>query len=163
VEVIHGLVGMRCGGEDGALVVLDYLQPACDIGGMIVAHFWCDPEIRAEERAGKLGHQFLAGIAFVAPGLAAEAAIVQGSVARPVRRFMCQRRIETLGITEGLDDRHLNIIAVDAVVSAIAAVADVGFRGSKECLGVRDALDNGVLHFQLSVVVLGQAVNSAQR
>lgn len=79
---------------------------------MIVAHFRCDPESRAEEGAGQFGNQLLAGIAFVAPGLAAEAAVETGRVQRPVRALMHQRRVQAFGDAECLDDGYLDVIAV---------------------------------------------------
>jgi hypothetical protein len=30
---------VRCGGEDGALVILEDGQPVCDIGCVVVPHF----------------------------------------------------------------------------------------------------------------------------
>jgi hypothetical protein len=35
-----GPLRVRCGAEDGALVVLQNFQPACDIACMVVANLW---------------------------------------------------------------------------------------------------------------------------
>ena len=75
VEKIHGLLGVRCGGEDGALVVLENGQPVRDVGCMVVTHFRREPKIRAEESAGKFGNQLLLSVAFITPVLAAKAAV----------------------------------------------------------------------------------------
>jgi len=75
VKKIHGLLGMCGGAKDGALVVLEDGEPACNVSCMVVADFWRDAKIRAKECAGKLGYQLLAGIAFIALRLAAKAAV----------------------------------------------------------------------------------------
>lgn len=84
MEKIHGLLGMRGGVKDRALIILQHGQPIRDIGGVVLAHLRCDTEIRAEERACELCYEFFAGIAFVAPGFTAEAAVETGRMPRPV-------------------------------------------------------------------------------
>jgi len=61
VKKIHGLLGMNCGAEDGAFVILEYREPACDVRRVVVADFWSDAKIRAKECAGKLRNQLLSG------------------------------------------------------------------------------------------------------
>jgi hypothetical protein len=68
-----------------------------------------------------------------------------------------QRRIEALGVAKCLDDGHLDIVAIIAVIGAVATIADIGLSRLEEFLGVADALDWRQLHFGLSIIVLGQA------
>ena len=58
---------------------------------MIGSDFGSQLEIGAEESRRQLGDQFLAGVAFVAPGLAAEIAGQTARVLSPVGAFMRQR------------------------------------------------------------------------
>lgn len=75
VEIIHGLLRMRRGGEDGALVVFQHLEPGGDIRRVIFTHFRREFEVGAEESASQLRYEFLAGIALVAPCFAAKVAV----------------------------------------------------------------------------------------
>ena len=70
---------MGGGAEDRAFVVLESGQPRGDVGGVVVSHFRREPQVGAQERSSQLGYQFLAGIAFVAPGLATEIALQPGN------------------------------------------------------------------------------------
>jgi hypothetical protein len=127
---------MRRGGEDGALVVFQHLEPGGDIRRVIFTHFRREFEVGAEESASQLRYEFLAGIALVAPGFATEVAVEPGRVLRPVRRFMRQCGIEGFSVAKSLDDRHLDVVAVSAVIGAVAPVADVGLGGREERLGM---------------------------
>lgn len=51
---------------------------------MVVPHFRREAEVCAEERGSQFGDQFLAGVALVAPGLAAKVTVQSRFVARPV-------------------------------------------------------------------------------
>lgn len=64
--------GMSGGREDGPFVVLEHLEPVPDIGGVIFPRLRRDAQIGGQERAAQLGHQFLGGIALVAPAFAPE-------------------------------------------------------------------------------------------
>jgi len=84
VQEGDGPLGM-CGGlNDGPPVVLEHLNPATDISGMIGAGVDGNAKIGGKERRAKLGDQFLAGITFIAPCLAPERAVKAGFVASPV-------------------------------------------------------------------------------
>ena len=63
---IGGALGMRGGGEDGAVVVLAQSQLGCEAGRVIFARLGH----RQRERRSILGNQFLGGIACIAPALA---------------------------------------------------------------------------------------------
>ena len=54
---------------------------------------------------------------------------------------MRERGVKALGVAEGLDRRHLDVVGFLRVVGPVAAVADVGLRAGEECLGMGDALD----------------------
>ena len=58
MEIIHGLLRMRCSTEDGALVVLQHAQPCSDIGTVILEHFLgkrlpCSPQAPRRSSARK--------------------------------------------------------------------------------------------------------------
>ena len=88
---------MGCGAEDGALVVLQNLEPVLDIGRMIGARLRRQGKIGAQEGRAKLGDQFFAGIAFIAPFPAPELPLW---VLRPVRDPMRQRGIVSFRAAE---------------------------------------------------------------
>lgn len=155
-EEFHGLLSLRSGGEYGSLVILQNLQPFGDIGSVILAHFRRDVEIRAQECACNLRDQFFACITFIAPLLAAEVTVEARRVLCPVRRLMRERCIEALRVPECLDRRQLNIVTVSAVIGPVAAVADVRFCCSEECVSLGDALDRSSLDFGLRIVDLSR-------
>lgn len=55
VEIFGGALCMGGGAEDGALVLLQHLEPVVDIGGMLITGFWRQAEVGAKERRAKLG------------------------------------------------------------------------------------------------------------
>ena len=50
MQIIGGALRVRGGGENGAVVVLQYLQPSCEIGRVIVARLGRYAEIGTEKR-----------------------------------------------------------------------------------------------------------------
>jgi hypothetical protein len=72
VQIIGGALRMRGRGEDRALIFFEDLEPVGDIARVIFARFGRDPEIDAKESGAKLANEFLGGVAFIAPALAAE-------------------------------------------------------------------------------------------
>jgi hypothetical protein len=84
VQELNGSLSVGGCRENRALVILEDGQPGCDIGGMVFPDLWCEAEVGGQEGTGKFCHQFLAGVAFVAPVLAAEIAIQAAGVPRPV-------------------------------------------------------------------------------
>ena len=63
---------MGCGAENRPLVVLQNRELCGNVGCVVVPYFRRESQVGAQERGSKLGDQFLAGIALVAPGLAAK-------------------------------------------------------------------------------------------
>ena len=61
---------MRGRRDDEAGVVLQHLQPAGDIGRVVLAGFERQTKIRTEEGGADLGDQLFAGIAGIAEALA---------------------------------------------------------------------------------------------
>jgi hypothetical protein len=49
VEKIDGALRVRCGLHDGALVVLEYVDPRRDVGGVVVANLRSQFQVGAEE------------------------------------------------------------------------------------------------------------------
>ena len=87
LEVGHGLAGLGGGGEDGAVVFLQQLQPMRQILRMIGPHVLGDGELGAQEGAGNFGDQLFRDILLIAKALA-EIAVEAVLGAAPVRRFM---------------------------------------------------------------------------
>jgi len=81
VQEIDGALRVGCGLNDGALVVLEDFEPGGDVRRVVVSNFRRQLQFGAEESGPQLGYQLLPGIAFVAPGLAAEVALSCASVA----------------------------------------------------------------------------------
>src|SRR4051812_19427906 len=75
VQIVASPLGMRRGAEDGPFVVVQNLQPACDVAGVILADFRGDADIGAKIGAADFGNQFFHGVAFVPPSFAPEVAI----------------------------------------------------------------------------------------
>ena len=80
MEKIHGLLSVRCGAEDGALVILKNGQPVGDVGSMVGHDFRRDAKVGAEKSTAQVGNQFFACIALVTPLFAAEVAVKAGRV-----------------------------------------------------------------------------------
>jgi hypothetical protein len=62
VQERHGTFGMRCSLKHRPLVILQDLQPAGNIGGVIIAGFNRQTQISGKENASKFGNEFLAGV-----------------------------------------------------------------------------------------------------
>jgi hypothetical protein len=71
VQVVDSALRKSCGLEDCAGVILEDLKPCGDVGRVVFLDLRRDFEIGAKERGAQLGNEFLAGIVFVAPDLAA--------------------------------------------------------------------------------------------
>ena len=66
MQEVHGPLRMGGGGEDGFVVVLQNLQPACNIAGMIVTLGEGDLKVGTEESSPQLGNQLFLRIASIA-------------------------------------------------------------------------------------------------
>jgi hypothetical protein len=72
MQVISSALRMRGGGEDSEVVVLQHVEPLCEIGRVIVARLGRYAEIGREKRGPELGNQLLGSVTGIAPALAAE-------------------------------------------------------------------------------------------
>ena len=97
--------GMGCGLHDSAGVVLQHLDPTGDIAGVIGTRLDAKPKVGGKESCAKLGNQFLAGIAFIAPLLAAKAAIKAALVPSPMDSFMASGGVISVGVVESREWR----------------------------------------------------------
>lgn len=70
VQIVGRSLSLGGRRDDRALVVLQHLEPAFQIGGGIVARIVGHSEISAEERSRELGNQLLDGVAFTAESAA---------------------------------------------------------------------------------------------
>ena len=86
------------------------LQPNGYIGRVIVSDFRREFEVGAKERGAQFGNEFFAGIAFVAPALAAKIALDARRVLRPVGGFVRERCVVALRVAERLEGRHLDTV-----------------------------------------------------
>ena len=69
-QVVAGLLRLAGGRENRLLVGLQHLEPVIEIGGVVVADFGRDAQLRAQEGGAHLGNQFFGGVGFVAETLA---------------------------------------------------------------------------------------------
>ena len=99
---------------------------------MILANLRRDPDIGRQKGRSQLGHQFLRRIAFIAEPLAPEIPCQPGRVLGPVGQFMRQGGGMALGIPEGLEGRHLDMVAAFGVVGARPTLPDVGAGAGEE-------------------------------
>jgi len=51
VEISHGALGVGCSLHDGPRIVLQHLDPACNIAGMVRTRLDAKPKIGRKERA----------------------------------------------------------------------------------------------------------------
>jgi hypothetical protein len=72
VKIRNGTLGVGCGLHNGAGVVLQDLNPAWEIAGMVGAWFNRQTKIGGKKGSAKFGNQFLAGVTFIAPFFASE-------------------------------------------------------------------------------------------
>ena len=101
VQRVGGLLGVGGGGEDGAFVLLQDLQPVRQIGGVVFADLRGDAQVSAQESGSQLGDQFLEGVGIVPEALAKFAGIA-ALVAGPVNQLVGLGRGVALGILERL-------------------------------------------------------------
>ena len=138
MQVIDGALRVGCGLKMARLSFLSTFKPRRDVGGVVVADFRRQFQVGAEESGAELGHEFLAGIALVAPGLAAEIPVEAAGCLVQCVALMRERGVVALGVAEGLDRRHLDVVGLAGVEGAVATDADVGAGVGEECLGVVD-------------------------
>src|ERR1700730_16975047 len=70
LEIGHGFAGLGGGGEDGAVVLLQELQPMREVLRMVGTHILGDGELGAQEGAGNFSDQLLRHILLIAKALA---------------------------------------------------------------------------------------------
>ena len=126
---------------------------------MILADFRRDFKIGTKERGRKFRDQFLARVSFIAPRFAAKIAVKPRGMARPMRRFMGERRIETLGVHKRLGGRHLDVVGFEGVISAAAAIPNFRARICEESFHAFDALDRRIARFGTRIEMIRQSFN----
>src|ERR671919_922089 len=72
VEIVDGTLRVSRSDEDRASVIPEHGEPVGDVGGVILAWLERKTKVGREERRAELGDELLAGIACIAPALAAE-------------------------------------------------------------------------------------------
>ena len=72
MQIINSTLSVRGCSKDGAFVIAQHLQPGADIGGVIVAIFELQFEVRAKKRRAELGNELFFGIAGITKTLATE-------------------------------------------------------------------------------------------
>jgi len=83
MQPVRGFLGEGGSRENRALVSLQHLQPAGDIGGVIRPRLAGQRQIRAEEGRAKLSDQFFGGVGFRSK-LALELSGASRSIAGPM-------------------------------------------------------------------------------
>ena len=84
MQEVGGALRMGRSREDEPLVVAQDLQPALDVGGMVVPWGQFQAKVSAEEGGPKFGHQLLTGITLVTPTRAAEVPVNPGRMPGPM-------------------------------------------------------------------------------
>ena len=121
VQVVGGTLRVGGNAENRALVLLQDLKPALNVGRMIGARLRRQCEVGAKKRRAKLGNQFFASVAFVAPLFAAKVAVKPLRMLRPVGQLMRKGRVVGFRAAEALERRHLHMIGSAAVIGPVAA------------------------------------------
>src|SRR3954470_3018397 len=96
-----------------------------------------------EESGSQFGHQLLAGVSLIAPALAPEAPVQARGVTSPVQCLMPEGRVIALGIAEGGERGHADVIGCYRVEGLCAPMPDVSSGCGEECLRVGDRLGAG--------------------
>src|ERR1035437_4875517 len=141
VDEFGGTLCVGCRGKHCSIVSLQHFQPACDIGCMILARFKSQLQIGAQERGPEFCYQFFDYVTFASEPMTADVSIKPTLVARPVSKFMSQRRVVAIGVLEALERRHLDRIGSDTVKRAVATVPDGCTQCREEIIRMRDAGD----------------------
>ena len=92
MQEVNRFAGVRCGGEDGPLVVFQDFQPLVDVPSVVLANLRRDAQIRTEKRGAQLGDKLFYRVAFIAESFPAKITIEPRRMSRPVRQFVGQRR-----------------------------------------------------------------------
>ena len=85
LEKIQGLLCFGCSLEDCLVIALQNLEPALDVGGMVLAGYGGDAQGLAGEGRPQLSHQLFKGIALRAKAVLQLQTSEAGLVPRPVR------------------------------------------------------------------------------
>ena len=64
VDEVRRALCVAGGGEDGAVVGLEDVQPVGDVGGVVLTRLKRQIKIGTEERGAELGHEFFDRVAF---------------------------------------------------------------------------------------------------
>ena len=75
MKILARAMGVGCSSKNGAPVIVQYLEPSLDIGGVIDIAVRVKTEICAQKRSPKFGDQFLSCISLVSPTSLTEIAI----------------------------------------------------------------------------------------
>lgn len=135
-EEVGGALGLGRSGEDGALVGLEDLEPAGDVGGVVLTDLRRELELAADEGSSEFSDEFFGGIGCVTPARAAEVAIEPGRVSAPMRQFVAERGVVAFGRDEAGEERQLDVVVTGAVIGPGAAMADIGCGRRDEGLGL---------------------------
>lgn len=135
-EEVDGALRVGRGGKDGALVGLEDLEPAGDVGGVVLTDLRCELEPGADEGGSEFGDKLFRGVGGIAPARAVEVTIEPGLVAGPMCEFMAKRGVVAFGGDEAREGRQLDVVETRAVIGLMAAVADVGRGRRDESLGL---------------------------
>lgn len=145
MQEFGGFLGMGGGTEDRAFIALQHFQPACQIGGVILAHVGGDTQI---------GDQFFHGVAFIPPMLAPEVAVKPRRVARPVRGFVQAGAVIAFRVLEEFKGGQGDAIRSDRIKCPITAMSDGCAGVGQKLLGMVDALRDAELRFLRGGVVM---------
>jgi hypothetical protein len=92
VQVVNGPLRVGGCGKDRAVVLLHDVQPVADIRSVVLTDLRRQLQVGTPERGAQLGYKLLAGIAFIAPRLAAEVPLRSRAGSRAPSRARAWRR-----------------------------------------------------------------------
>lgn len=110
MQIGNRTFGVGGGLNDGVRIVLQDLDPACQIAGMIRAGLDGEAKVGGEKSRSQFGDKLLAGIASIAPFLSAKAAVQAARMTSPMHGFVAPGGIIAMSIVEGREGWKLDAV-----------------------------------------------------
>jgi hypothetical protein len=134
VQPVDRALGVSRGGEDGAGVAAEDLQPGGDVGRVVGAGFRGEAQVGAEEGSPEFGDEFLdrVGLGFEPAGKVTMKAV---GCAGGVDGFVGAGRVVGVGVDEGGEGRQVDGVGDRPVAGDFAAVVGAEGQVGEEVVG----------------------------
>ena len=136
MEIVDRPCRKTRGLEDRTLVCPEHIEPAREIGGMVLARRECNAQIRAQEGRAKLGNQLFTGVSLIGEA-PAELAMAPGGMTGPMGQLVQEGGVPAMSVAEGSACRHADHIPGRRIkgtptpgLNASTRRRDEGFGGS---------------------------------